>query len=41
MDLHRNLVQRVNVDELLRTSTGKIQENVVREHHAAHYEGTS
>jgi acyl-coenzyme A synthetase/AMP-(fatty) acid ligase len=27
------------VDELPKTSTGKIQKNVVRDQHAAHYEG--
>ena len=27
------------VEELPKTSTGKIQKNVVRERHAAHYEG--
>jgi acyl-CoA synthetase (AMP-forming)/AMP-acid ligase II len=29
------------VDELPRTSTGKVQKNVVREQHAAHYTSTT
>ena len=29
----------IMVDELPKTSTGKIQKNVVRDQHAAHYEG--
>ena len=44
MDLARNLIGRINVavivvDQLPKTSTGKIQKNVVRSEHAAHYEG--
>lgn len=39
MDLTRNLIQRINVivaDELPKTSTSKIQKNVVRDTHTAH-----
>jgi acyl-coenzyme A synthetase/AMP-(fatty) acid ligase len=40
VDLARNLIGRINVgDQLPNTSTGKIQKNVVRSEHAAHYEG--
>ena len=39
MDLARNLTGRINVDQLPKTSTGKIQKNVVRSEHATHYEG--
>jgi acyl-coenzyme A synthetase/AMP-(fatty) acid ligase len=34
MDLARNLI----VDRLPKTSTGKIQKNVVRSEHARHYQ---
>jgi non-ribosomal peptide synthetase component E (peptide arylation enzyme) len=39
VDLARNLIGRINVvDQPPRTSIGKIQKNVVRSGHAAHYE---
>jgi acyl-coenzyme A synthetase/AMP-(fatty) acid ligase len=40
VDLARNLIGRINVvDQLPKTSAGKIQKNVVRSEHAAHCEG--
>ena len=39
MDLVRNLIGRINVGQLPKTSTGKIRKNVVRSERATHYEG--
>ena len=39
MDLAHGELDGYKVPKLPKTSTGKIQKNVVRDQHAAHYEG--